>query len=394
MDYSELNHSSWSSYLLRFKDLLRPEGVSPLASAEESVESARGEESAKIALAIITNTLPNLVFDGYRQWYSEDDEWVLTNLGQVLTLDEEHQILSGLSEGTPQSLGQVLRYIAEERIGTWQKTARDEFAQPGEAAEAQELTGLPNTASWEASRTPGTYYYTYFGDRYLYSDLAEGPISEWETMPVRDELAAANAQPWGSGGWVYTPTGDPELYGGPFVFASDSDGPWMTEDQASEQLRESESPSPFDRVEPVPGQAGWLQAYDAGEGVWKYAQAVDGRPPIDLASWIAIDTFRSDNSEYFAGPGWSASGWVPYEDPSQAERPGDLEEEAATDRPGDPGEEAVPEEQREAVAARIRDSVVLPAIEQLKRAHPGLTDERARRLVVAATSQALQGGEE
>ena len=253
MDYAEMNLGSWSSYLPRFKDLLRPEDAGPLGVTEENVEAARQQDAARSALSSITSALPNLVFEGYARWYEYDDEWVLRNLGQVLTAGEEDEILGRLDRGTPEALREVLTYIADERLDAWQDAARAEFAGDGTP---EMLLGAANTANWNASRTPGTYYYTYWGDRYLYCDLPEAPLGEWETLPVRERLATGNAQPWGASGWYCTPTGEPELYGGAFVFASDREGPWVTEDQARAQFAlspaaEPTAPRRYDPVQPA-----------------------------------------------------------------------------------------------------------------------------------------------
>ncbi|HYS34931.1 MAG TPA: hypothetical protein VEO01_04720, partial [Pseudonocardiaceae bacterium] len=70
MDYAEMNQGSWATYLVRFKDLLRPEGVAPMGELDERVESARGDGSARSSLATITDALPDLVFEGYTDWYT------------------------------------------------------------------------------------------------------------------------------------------------------------------------------------------------------------------------------------------------------------------------------------------------------------------------------------
>lgn len=239
MDYSEMNLGSWATYLARFKDLLRPDGVAPIGEADQHVEDVRLEDSARNFLTTITDVLPDLVFEGYRDWYVYQDEWVLRNLGHVLNAEDEHEILIRLDQGTPEALRELLAYIADQRLSLWQTAAREEFAETeGENAPGV-LEGLANTANWQASRTPGTFYYTYSDDRYLYSDLPSASISEWETLPVREQLATENAMPWGNDGWYYTPTGEPELYGGSFVYAEGSEGPWMTEAQALARAEQS-----------------------------------------------------------------------------------------------------------------------------------------------------------
>jgi len=159
MDYLEMNLGSWNSYLPKFKDLLRPESASPLGVVDDDVEAARMTDAAMISLSTITAVLPNLVFEGYADWYGYEDEWVLRNFGHVLTSDEEDEILKRLDAGTPKDLGEVLEYIADQRLAVWQAAARDEFSRDeGEgAAETGLLRGEENRANWLASRTPGTF---------------------------------------------------------------------------------------------------------------------------------------------------------------------------------------------------------------------------------------------
>ena len=341
MDYSEMN-LAWGTYLPRFKDLLRPEGYSALHEEDAPVEEARADASVSVMLSSIYSTLPYLVFESYADWYSYQDEWVLRNLGHVLTTEEEHYILSRLDQGTSSSLLEVLHYIADERLGVWQAAARAEFAESEEQAAASPLTGSANRANWEASRTPGTYYYTYSDDRYLYSDLPEGPIEEWETLPVREQLASENASLWGNDGWYYTPTGEPELYGGAYVYAADREGPWMTEEQARVLIEEQAAAARrYHPVALVSGYHDWAHGFDKDEQTWKYALVTGDELPGDDADWIAVDTFSEDGTEYFAGPGYGEGGWVPYTDPQQA----------------DPAAA----EQREEALQTVRASVVAPA---------------------------------
>jgi hypothetical protein len=405
MEYSELNLGSWASYLGRFKDLLRPDGLGPSAELDEHVESARGEDSARISLATITNTLPDLVFEGYSDWYTNQDEWVLRHLGHVLDTQEEHEILVRLDQGTSESLGELLGYVADERLTIWQNAARAEFTETASESAAGILSGAANTANWQASRTPGTFYYTHSDDRYLYSDLSEGPISEWETLPIREQLATDNAQPWGNEGWFYTPTGTPDLYGGAYVYAADRDGPWVTEDQARSRIDaltvvELAAQQRYHPVEPVSGHAGWYSGYDTEARAWKFAPASGSEVPGDEAAWAEINTFRADDTEYFAGPGYSESGWVPYEALPQAEL------ESSIDTPTEqlPAEQ-VSVEQRQLAAQTVRAEVVGPALSQVvsqfreklpadlvARIGPEL-ESLAERLVVAQTAKLLAGAQ-
>jgi len=54
----------------------------------------------------------------------------------------------------------------------------------------------------------------------------------------------------------------------------------------------------------------WAGAVNTSDETWQYARADGTQTPGDDASWTALDTFRADNTEYFAGPGHSETGWV------------------------------------------------------------------------------------
>jgi len=175
---------------------------------------------------------------------------------------------------------------------------------------------------------------------------------------VREQLATVNAQRWGDSGWFCTPTGEPGLYGGQYVYASDAEGPWMTQEQATEQIEllaaaEVSAVRRFSPVEAVPGHEGWMQGYDnkEGEGDWKYVRVTGSEIPDDEAPWTAINAFSADSTEYFAGPGYSETGWVPYgEEP--AEPPARAQAEVSA-------------EQREAAAEAVRAEIVDPAVPEV-----------------------------
>jgi hypothetical protein len=300
MDYAEMNLGSWASYLIRFKNLVRPVGTDPLGEPEGTVESVRSDDSAQILVTTISGLLPDLVFEGYSDWFDYSDEWVLRNLGHVLTAQEEDQILSALDQGTPDALDGVLNYISGQ-LDAWRDAARGQFADA--SGETGTLEGAANTENWTASRTPGTYYYTYVGDRYLYSDLSSAPQSEWETLPVREQMAADNAQPWGDTGWFWTPTGEPDLYGGAFVYAAGKDGPWVTEEQAQAALaNQAADPEAVAAVETLVEDAAWKETIEAGVTASSAPSASsDSREPTpdpsptDLADQI-IAAFAHDPS--------------------------------------------------------------------------------------------------
>lgn len=229
-----MDANAWGTYLPRFRNLMRPIGTGPLGEAEEIVESARAGDSAQAMVNTISAALPEVVFDGYADWYAAQDAWVLMHLGRVLTTTDEGEILDRLAQGTADALEGVLAYLAGGRPDAWRDVAS---GKPDDTAdEPILLDGTANTENWQASRVPGTFYYVYAGDRYLFGDLAQAPMSEWETIAVREQLAADSAQPWGDSGWFWTPVSMPELYGGAFVYAAGKHGPWMTQAQARAAL--------------------------------------------------------------------------------------------------------------------------------------------------------------
>jgi len=319
-----MNLGSWSSYLPRFEDLLRPAGIDPLGEVAENVEAARGREAAGTALAAIEAVLPDAVFGGRRDWYDLDSEWVLRSLGRALSLADEQEVLSLLGQGTAEALGEALGYIAG-RLGAWRENSA--LQQPSQTHDEHGpalLTGVANTENWQSNRIPGTYYYAFADGEYLYGDESEAPADAWAALSVRERLAAEAAQPWGESGWFYTPTGTPGVYGGDHVYAASQSGPWMTMEQATDQLHHlaqqpsteqgqgTAAPGRYTAVEAVSEHPGWAVGYDSDENVWKYARADGGGLPGDEAAWAAVNTFRANNTEYFAGPGHADTGWLPY----------------------------------------------------------------------------------
>jgi hypothetical protein len=238
MDYSEMNLGSWASYLPKFKDLLRPEGSGP-SQPDEDVEEARERDSSKSQITEINNTLPELVFEGYSDWAGYQDDWVLRNLGHVLTAADEDEILRRLDAGSADSLSELLTFIVDTRLSVWRAAAAEEFT----GAADGELEGAENEGNWAANRTPGTYYYTYAADDegnmvYLYSDRLSAPRDEWKSLPEREDEADANAQPWGDGDWWYTAV-NPDatsLYGCSHVYREGPDGPWLAENDANARI--------------------------------------------------------------------------------------------------------------------------------------------------------------
>ena len=254
MDYGQMNLGSWASYLPVFKNVLRPSGaVDPVsdlgtfpAGLNEAITQARASSSGFSQLG---DELVNLVFDGYQDWYGYDDNWILQELGQVLDDQgtQEYGLLSRLdaivtaagSENGESACTEFLSY-AEQCAAMWRQEAAAGGYTSEDAVGAAVLEGTPNDANWEASRTPGTRYYVYYDERYLYSDEPSGPLSSWEDLPTRENKAAESAFRWeGVDGWWCTLTnGQTGMYGGEYVFAmgtSAPEGPWLTHERA-EQL--------------------------------------------------------------------------------------------------------------------------------------------------------------
>lgn len=258
-----MNHDaldpSWTSFLPVFKNVLRPSfAVDPVAHLGEfercdaAITQARADDPG---FGTLGDRLVNLVFDGYQDWYQYEDAWILQELAQVLSSDDQQSdLLNGLraiggaadDDGRRAAL-QAFALTVGQYVNVWQQEAEEHGYTRAEAVDgAAVLEGTPNTENWRTNRIPGTFYYAYVDGRYLYSDLAEGPISEWETLQVRQQLAADLAVEWGTA--FCTPTGGNPVYGGDYVFAIDRLGPWMTQSAIEAVMAESaasaEVPSP------------------------------------------------------------------------------------------------------------------------------------------------------
>jgi hypothetical protein len=246
MDIGRVDQSGWATYLPLFGSLLAPSGASDSPSRletlgfdDDTIARARADNAS---LGALGDRLVNLVFDGYRNWYQIDDAWVLSRLAEVLDdageqqsglLSELRAIVSAGDEDARKMAIETFVSLAEQYAASWQSQAeQDGYTRVQAVDEAVLLQGSPNTDNWEADRIPGTYYYVFVDGRYLYSDLAEASIVEWETLPERQRLAAELAEAWGNA--FCTPTGGDPAYGGHYVFALDPAGPWMTQ-QAFEE---------------------------------------------------------------------------------------------------------------------------------------------------------------
>jgi hypothetical protein len=250
MDFDALDQGGWASYLPMFKNVFRPSSAaSPVVqmdefeSCGEAITQARADDATFGALG---DRLVDLVFDGYLDWHRYEDEWILRELAQVLSADDQEQgLLDGLQtigaaidDDARRAALQEFVQTVEQYVNVWQAEAEEQGYTRVEAVdEAVVLEGTPNTENWRANRIPGTLYYAYVDGRYLYSDLPEGPISEWETVQVRQQLAADLATEWGTG--FCTPTGGDPAYGADYVFALDKLGPWMTQADIEAAMAES-----------------------------------------------------------------------------------------------------------------------------------------------------------
>lgn len=255
MDYGALNQSGWAQYLPIFKNVFRPSfvsgsvGLGEFESCDAAITQARADSSI---FGDLGDRLINLVFDGYRDWYQSEDSWVLQEIVQVLddSGDQQNSLINGLyaiGSGTDDEARKSallsLAVIAEQFMNLWQQeAAADGYTRAEVVEQAAVIEGTPNTDNWQASRTPGTFYYAYVDGRYLYSDVAEGPIEEWETLPEREQLASELAQEWGAG--FCTPTGGNPDYGADYVFALSKEGPWLMQSEVEAAMATAAPASP------------------------------------------------------------------------------------------------------------------------------------------------------
>lgn len=251
MDVKEIEAAGWASALPAFECLLRPSGADAPAKAvaDGTAEALDKPRQAMPRFGELGDALVDLVFGGYHDWYQYEDAWVLHNLAQVL--DDEGAQQTGLlahlgricgaaaTDAADSVCTDFLTY-AEWCVQVWRTEAQQAASEPqdGQLESAQE-----NTASWNYSRTPGTFYYRYRDGKYLYNDAADAPAEDWKELPYWDDLAEAAAgapgsdlsavEGWGNewNGWYAIPTTDPARFG-THVYGQGKSGPWMTRDQA------------------------------------------------------------------------------------------------------------------------------------------------------------------
>ncbi len=277
-----MNESEWRSQIQQFKDLLRV----PVGD-----EEAGARRDRKGDIEFLHGVLPYLVFESYQDWYDQEDDWLIRNLSQWLTDEQDGQLLSLLRAGDD---GMLLTYLADTCVPDWRQAAQEggRFRQgaPDEEADPEggpEFVGAENSVNWNASRTPGTFYYIFDRSEYFYGDEQRAAASAWRTLPERERAAAQAAQPWGAG-W-YTPTYGAPQYGDDYVFATDPGGPWLSMAEATRQLDELEKAAapPAEVVAPQPMEWGpvWTSLEDGGwmfglteQGPWTYS---DGAHALD-----------------------------------------------------------------------------------------------------------------
>jgi hypothetical protein len=261
MKYADMNTARWASYLPVFKNVLRPKSVmDPVADMDEecadAITSAR-EEDPTSAFGDLGDDIIDLVFDGYSDWFSYQDEWILANLGQVLDDEgrQEDELLSGLDrivgadrEDARQDALKEFLSTAEQIVSTWRTEAAQNQYVSGPLMEGETERAVAvyeNTDSWNYSRTPGTYYYKYIDKKYFFNDDENAEPGAWKEMLYWDNLAATafeqaadldSAEGYGPAwkGWRAIPVAGQQQgrYGGAHVYGKSADGPWVSYEAA------------------------------------------------------------------------------------------------------------------------------------------------------------------
>jgi hypothetical protein len=269
-----VNEAEWRGHIEHVKELLRV----PVRDDEEGVR-----HDCKYDIESLHNYLPNLVFESYQDWFDQEDDWLLRNLSLILTEQQDAQLLALLAAGDDRIL---LTYLQNTCVPEWQQAAAEggrfataesgEAAEPGAAGDAQ-YTGVENSSNWAASRTPGTYFYIFDGTQYRYSDFQQGADAEWQTLPVREEEAAARAQTWGDEGAWYTPTHGAPEYGDAYVYALDREGPWLSRDAVLSELAAAAAPAATVEQQPAEHTQAWGNVWTHWESdTWVYGLTGDG----------------------------------------------------------------------------------------------------------------------
>ncbi len=346
MDYAMINHASWSTYLPTFKVLLRPTSVQPpeLTSAAGPIALSLVLEQARELvpqLGTVSDKLVPLVFEGYQEWLSYEDSWILEELAQVLddNGDQENLILSALDElvsvaarvekaseltkeelqaavheldiATPAST--MLAYL-ERCVSAWQDEASKIGAlQQADAAETGGITGEFNS-NWEQIAIPGTRYWIFYGNSYRYSDHGVAPLEEWASIQAREDAAETAKRPWeGAPGWSCTPVGaqfQVDYGGAAYVFRHDPDGSWMTLPKANEAMVQAQADN---LTGEIPGEINpnWKENSIPGTRYWifyenDYLYSDDKVAP--LQAWATLQACM-DAAEVARRPWEGAPGW-------------------------------------------------------------------------------------
>jgi len=346
MDYSAINQASWMTYLPAFKVLLRPGSASAPAmsvGAELAAWPAVLERARQLVPGFgdIGDKLVPLVFEGYQDWYSYEDQWILKDLASVLddTGDQEIQILRGLdelgllargiekaSELTPDEIEARVQQLdvglaanslltrLSQYVAAWQDEASRVGSEQQAAATTEGIPGDTN-ANWDDDAVPGTRYWIYADGGYLYSDRKVAPLDQWMSLQGRENAAEAAKQPWnGAPGWSCTPVGDESVsdYGGVgFVFRRDPDGSWMTQAKAFAALDQEEEEARL-AVE-LTGElySNWAQDRIPGTRCWVYfdnGHLFSDYQTAPLGRWAPLAD-REDRAEAAARPWQGAPGW-------------------------------------------------------------------------------------
>lgn len=244
-----MNVTAWlSGPMATFKALLRVpvEGGGAEPAGESGLAAARAARKAEIGA--LADELPYLLFDSNTQWFDEEDATLAGYLNAWLSAEQDTSLRTALNSGDEASLTAVVDWLTRWLPG-WKQQAEAEIAAAAEggASADGELVGVENPY-WLRDRTPGTRYYTYHDEEYLYADSQRAPAAEWKLMAERQRAATEAARPWGES-WFSTPTGQAagsQHYGGEYVFARSADGPWVTlaEAQAEAETSPDRSTAP------------------------------------------------------------------------------------------------------------------------------------------------------
>lgn len=241
-----MNVTAWlSGPMATFKALLRVpvEGDGAEPAGETGLAAARAARKAEIGA--LADELAYLLFDSNTQWFDQDDASLAGYLNAWLSAEQDTSLRTALNSGDEAGLTAVVDWLTRWLPG-WKQQAEAEIAAAtaeGGATADGELVGVENP-NWQQDRMPGTRYYTYHDEEYLYADSQRAPAAAWKPMAERQRAATEAARPWGES-WFSTPTGQAagsQPYGGEYVFARSADGPWVTLAEAQAKAKADTSP--------------------------------------------------------------------------------------------------------------------------------------------------------